>query len=434
MVSKKTFNGLKDHAEPEIRRVALDQTLLQLLFLGFEKGPGTFMNTLLDPPSQSALNAASVSLQKLQAVKSLGSGNLELTPLGAHCAGIPAPPVVGKRKFAVNIIYFQCVSTHFSIYKVLVLGSVLGCRTAALAMAAGISVGRSPFLRVERPRGKRRGDDDAEDFERAKQQQMLEERGKYFKKVGNSDHALLAAVFLEWKATDAGGGARKRFCEKLGLSFPGLREMGQLANQLDSSLRAAGFTDTSEANRNMSNWRIIHSCAVAAMAPAHLVKIRRPATKYQETAEGAQEKDGEARELKFFIRTESVDAKNGEERVFIHPSSANFTNGNYACPYLVFNSMVRTSKPFVRDVTECSCYSLLLFGGDLEVKASKGVIVVDGWAEFSANPRIGSLLGGLRNKFDDLLTEKIRTPSLEISNANEMQLIVKLIATDGLGS
>ena len=106
MISKKTFDGLKDHADPEIRRVALDQTLLQLLFLGFEKGPGTFMNTLLDPPSESSLNAASLSLQKLQAVNLMGSGHLELTPLGAHLAGIPAPPIVGKCKIARQCLFY----------------------------------------------------------------------------------------------------------------------------------------------------------------------------------------------------------------------------------------------------------------------------------------------------------------------------------------
>jgi hypothetical protein len=39
------------------------------------------------------------------------------------------------------------------------------------------------------------------------------------------------------------------------------------------------------------------------MAPSQLAKVLRPATTYQETSERAKEKDGQARVLKFFIRT-----------------------------------------------------------------------------------------------------------------------------------
>jgi ATP-dependent RNA helicase DHX57 len=179
---------------------------------------------------------------------------------------------------------------------------------------------------------------------------------------------------------------------------------------------------------------------VSSMAPSQLVKVRRPPVKYQETAEGAQEKDGESRGLKFFVRIDTESSSTNEmsraqeERVFIHPSSANFTTGSYNCPWLVYHSLVRTSKAFLRDVTECSAYALLLFGGELEVQAASGVILVDGWAQLSANARIGSLIGGLRKKVDELLTKKVADPSFELANTLEMNLIVKLIRTDGLGT
>jgi len=48
LISRKTYSRLPEHGEPEIRRCALDQTLLSLLFLGVERGPGTFMRTLLE--------------------------------------------------------------------------------------------------------------------------------------------------------------------------------------------------------------------------------------------------------------------------------------------------------------------------------------------------------------------------------------------------
>ena len=174
-----------------------------------------------------------------------------------------------------------------------------------------------------------------------------------------------------------------------------MKDMAQLVNQLDGSLRAAGFEASRESDRNANSWRILRACAVASMAPGQLVRLLRPSTKYVDTAEGALENDGVARELKFFIRQEepprggvgwdasetpspspsSQDPKIVEERVFLHPSSANFTVGNYHCPWLVYHSLVRMSKSFLRDVTDCSDYALLLlFGGSLDAQAQNEVI------------------------------------------------------------
>ena len=152
---------------------------------------------------------------------------------------------------------------------------------------------------------------------------------------------------------------------------------------------------------------------------------------------GSIEKEGKAKELKFFIRGGSDDSNSGgsgdvrirdgvkEERVFIHPSSHNFAVGSYSCPWLVYHRLVRTSKAFVSDATECNPYALLLFGGAMEVRASQGLIVLDDWIRLSANARIGSLIGGLRQKVDGLLERKVADPSLDIAGSTEMKLITE---------
>lgn len=434
LISKATHAKLHDHTAPEITRCALDQTLLSLLFLGVEKGNGSFLSTLLDPPKQQSVDAATYSLQKLGALTEIGDNLLQLTPLGMHLAGIPAPPVVGKSKLNVSGSNgFEKFSNVKS--SVLVMGSILGCRRAALAMAAGISTGRSPFLRVDIPRHKKGMDLSIEEM---KQQVVLEERAKLFELSGNSDHAMLAAAFTNWEDLRQGGGERKKYCEKLGLSFTGMRDILQLVNQYDSALTSAGYGSTLESDRNAQSWRVLRTCAISAMAPGQLVRVHRPSTKYESTAEGAREKGGVAKELKFFIRPDAAsvpaDAKYKDERVFIHPSSALFAVGNYSCPWLVYHSMVKTSKPFLRDATECSAYALLLFGGNLEVEARNSIITVDGWVTLSANARIGALIRGLRSKMDDLLAKKIENPNIEIADSPEMRLIVTLLFTDGMGS
>jgi ATP-dependent RNA helicase DHX57 len=302
------------------------------------------------------------------------------------------------------------------------MGSILGCRTGALAMAAGISVGRSPFLRIDS-----RGNE--------ANQSILQERISLLESCGNSDHAMIACAFMKWQSLAAGGRERKEWCEKIGLSFNGMKDMSQLVKQYDSSLSMSGFLPSSESDTNSRSWRVLRTCAVASMAPDQLVRVVRPATKYDETAEGARLKQGEAKEHKFFIRTKDNDkaSKEKDERVFIHPSSALFSAGTYSCPWLVFHSMVRTSKPFLRDATECSAYGLLLFGGNLTVESRNNTILVDGWVQLSANARIGALIQGLRSRMDNLLKQKIDNPSISISDTSEMQLIVKLLRTDGLG-
>lgn len=422
LISKATLYNIPLHGEPEIKRCALEQTLLSLLFLGLENGTGSFLNSLLDPPSKESVDAAVFCLSKLGAVSQNGHG-LTLMPLGMHLAGIPAPPVVGK---------------------LLVMGSMLGCRSAAISIAAGMSAGKSPFLKID---NFHRKSDDEDGEKAAKNAEILKEREALFQQVGNSDHAMFCAAYSKWNDTRGGGGAKKQICQSLGLSTVGMRDISQLVRQLDSSLRSVGFTETHDSDKNANSWRIIRSLVVAALAPGNLIRVLRPSTKYAETLEGAVEKDGVAKELKFFKRgdtsvtnenndttTSQIRKYNGvcEERVFIHPSSSMFSVGTYGCPWLVNHQLVRTSKPFIRDATECSSYSLLLFGGEINVQVAKDLIIIGDYVHLSANARIGALIGGLRKKIDDLLAQKVKDPNLDISSKIEMRLIVKLLVSDGL--
>jgi hypothetical protein len=61
----------------------------------------------------------------------------------------------------------------------------------------------------------------------------------------------------------------------------------------------------------------------------------------------------------------------------------------------------------------------------MEVKASKGLIMIDDWIRLSANARIGSLIGALRRRVDDLLELKVTDPSVDIVGSTEMKLITE---------
>ena len=116
--------------------------------------------------SRFGYSAAIGSLESLGALERAAS-SLKLTPLGYHLARIPAPPRIGK---------------------LLVMGSLLGCRNVALSVAAGISTGRTPFQRISGAL-KKPSDRDVQD------QRILEERQSIIDSVGNSDHLLIAVLF-----------------------------------------------------------------------------------------------------------------------------------------------------------------------------------------------------------------------------------------------
>lgn len=74
------------------------------------------------------------------------------------------------------------------------MGSILGCRKAALAMAAGMSIGRSPFLRIDTNHRRGNNEDEKTSIEDMKNERILEERKALMTKVGNSDHSLLGTL------------------------------------------------------------------------------------------------------------------------------------------------------------------------------------------------------------------------------------------------
>ena len=285
LISTKTYNKLPEHGEPEIRRCALDQTILSLIFLGLEDGSGQFLRLMLDSPSQQSIESALYSLEKTGALN-MDDGLAFLTPLGTHLAGIPAPPAVGK---------------------LLVMGCLLGCRSLSVAIAAGLSAGRSPFLRINSfNNGKQRGKDDVEqEKEQLANNRVLEERAALFKTVGNSDHVMLGKAFLSWKECQ-GASERRRFCDKLGLAFNSMRDILALTRQLDSSLTTSGFLPSKECNRNESSWRIVRSMLVASLSPTQVVRVQRPSTKYTETVEGKMLGIGIHFVLALFLKTTPI--------------------------------------------------------------------------------------------------------------------------------
>lgn len=118
-------------------------------------------------------------------------------------------------------------------------------------------------------------------------------------------------------------------------------------------------------------------------------------------------------------------------RVFVHPSSINFSVTKYDSAWMVYSEIVETSKVFVRQCSSVPVYALLLFGGTVEVDHVNGKVSVDTWANVSAPPKVGVLVRDLRARLDRLLSVKLEQPEVEVSENAIVSVALELLRTDG---
>ena len=77
--------------------------------------------------------------------------------------------------------------------------------------------------------------------------------------------------------------------------------------------------------------------------------------------------------------------------------------------------------------------SLLLFGGEVDVRHEDGTVVIDGQISFEAPGRVAVLVRELRAELDKLLSDKLASPEIEIGAHPVVAAIVSLINTEKAG-
>lgn len=118
-------------------------------------------------------------------------------------------------------------------------------------------------------------------------------------------------------------------------------------------------------------------------------------------------------------------------RVFLHPSSVNFSCGKFESGWVVYSDLVQTSKVFVRESSMVPVYAVLLFGGAISVHHGEGLVRVDGWATFKAPARIAVLVRELRAEVGALLGRKVTDPGLDLGGSRVVEAMHHLLSTDG---
>uniref|UniRef100_A0A3B3QJM3 Putative ATP-dependent RNA helicase DHX57 n=1 Tax=Paramormyrops kingsleyae TaxID=1676925 RepID=A0A3B3QJM3_9TELE len=394
---------LAEQQIPEIQRVPLEQLCLRIKVLDVfaERPLEDVFSRLIEPPLPGGLDAAKQRLQDLGAL----TPEEKLTPLGYHLACLPVDVRIGK---------------------LMLFGAIFRCLDPALTIAASLAF-KSPFVRSK--------------WQYLNQWEM---------EWGDS---LMLHCTQGWcAAARKGNQAGFQFCRENFLSGRVLQEIASLKRQFAELLSDIGFVKEElkardierlssrgtdgilegtgfEANLNSDNIKLISAILCAALYP-NVVQVRAPQGKYKLTSKGAVKMQPKAEELRFMTKRDGC--------VHIHPSSINYTVRHYDSPYLVYHEKVKTSRVFIRDCSMASVYALVLFGGgQVSIELLRGEFVVsldDGWIRFAAaSHQVAELVKELRWELDQLLEDKIRSPSMDLCSCPRgsriISMIVNLIST-----
>ncbi|KAG0126597.1 P-loop containing nucleoside triphosphate hydrolase protein [Tuber indicum] len=387
LYTRNAENKMAERPEPELKRVPLEQTCLAVKAM--EDDVRGFLAGALTPPDTMAVEGAMRLLERMGAI-----ADDDLTALGRHLVLIPAD--------------LRCS-------KLMVYGAIFGCLDVSVTIASILTT-RSPFINTPATR-------DACQLARASFAH------------GQGDLLADCHAHQEWTRLRQTTSVRdvKRWCEENHLSHHTLLDISSNRAQYISSLKEIGFlplsssfSDFASLNQNQEN-SVLHRALIAAAFNPQIARIALPEQRFAGSASGALAVDPEARTIKYYTHSSG--------RAFVHPSSTlfgatGFTGDARFLSY--FSKMETNNKVYLKDVTPTNAYSLLLFGGALEVDTTGRGITVDGWLKLRGWGRIGILVARLRAMLDQVLQDKIDDPGLELAGNEVVACVARLVGSNGV--
>lgn len=404
---------MRPYQVPEMLRMPLVELCLQikLLSLGHIK---PFLSEALEPPKVEAMDSAISLLYEVGALE----GDEELTPLGHHLAKLPVDVLIGK---------------------MMLYGAMFGCLSPILSVAAFLSY-KSPFVYPK---------DERQNVERVKLTLLndkLDGPGNTNDIDRQSDHLLMMTAYKRWERilTEKGAKAAQKFCNSFFLSSSVMfmiREMriqfGTLLADIGLITLPKGYQVDGKRMGSLDSW--LSDASQPFNIYAHhssILKAILCAGLYPNVAAGEQ---GIVAAALSSLKQSSNTANSGRtvwfdgrREVHIHPSSINSNSKGFQYPFLVFLEKVETNKVFLRDTSVISPYSILLFGGSINVQHQTGQVTIDGWLKLTAPAQIAVLFKELRLALHSILKELIRKPeNATVLNNEIIKSIITLLLEEG---
>lgn len=393
-------NLMRPYQIPEMLRMPLVELCLQikLLSLGSIK---PFLLKALEPPSEEAIRSAISLLYEVGAIQ----GNEELTPLGYHLAKLPVDVLIGK---------------------MLIYGGIFGCLSPILSISAFLSY-KSPFIYPK---------DEKQNVDRAKLALLTDKVGgenDLNDGNGQSDHLLMMVAYRKWEKIlrENGVKAAQQFCTSYFLSSSVMYMIRDMRMQFATLLADIGLISiptsyqiTRRKQNKLDSW-LSDASQVFNMYSNHsaIVKAIVCAGLYPNVATSEEGIVGSA--LSTLKRNAGSPSKgvvwyDGRREVHIHRSSVNSGLKTFKYPFLVFLEKVETNKVYLRDTTIISPYSILLFGGSINVQHQTGLVLVDDWLKMAAPAQTSVLFKQLRLTLHSILKGLISKPQAISVTSNEV--------------
>ncbi|VVA94126.1 unnamed protein product [Arabis nemorensis] len=403
---------MRPYQVPEMLRMPLVELCLQIKLLGLGHIK-PFLSKALEPPSEGAITSAVSLLHEVGAVE----GDEELTPLGHHLAKLPVDVLIGK---------------------MLLYGGIFGCLSPILSIAAFLSY-KSPFVYPK---------DEKQNVDRVKLglfSDNLEKSSDLNNSDKQSDHLLMMVAYDKWVKIlhERGMKAAQRFCESKFLSSSVMRMIRDMRVQFGTLLADIGLINLPKTGEfagrkkeNLDVWfsdqtqpfnmysqqpQVVKAILCVGLYP----NIAANDKGITEAAVNNLTKQGN--------QTNSYSAwYDGRREVHIHPSSINSNFKAFQYPFLVFLEKVETNKVYLRDTTIVSPFSILLFGGSINVHHQSGSVTIDGWLKLAAPAQTAVLFKELRLTLDSILKDLIRKPEKSGIVHNEVvKSMVHLLIEEG---
>eukprot|EP00924_Labyrinthula_sp_SR-Ha-C_P014588 augustus_masked-scaffold_34-processed-gene-2.32-mRNA-1 protein AED:0.32 eAED:0.32 QI:0/-1/0/1/-1/1/1/0/1354 len=399
LYSKSKFSSLLDHEIPEIKRISLDKTCLEILNLESLKKnnlESTF-DDFLEPPKKTQVASSIFFLSQIEALVLINSSRnqYKLTGLGQILARLPLDVLVGK----------LCV-----------YGYLLGVLEESIVLASILSAGSFFIFNPK----------DVDEINQARQELYTENNII----EGQSDHLLYYFTFMKWSNLNTNK-ERSAYSKRFFLNEKTLFEIKKTMKDIKKELRTEGFVGENIRQKNLFNKEklsLLKTLLTAGFYP-NMMNVLYPNQKYIETKGGNVQKEHEAQRIKFHIR--NFEEENPRLRVFLHPSSLNFTRNSYISPWLVYTEILTTSKTFVRQSSACLPYSILFFTGDYEILYKEGLVRIDDWIILRCHPTVAILLLILKKILDSELKIELEENRGNASSSDTLELVKRLVVSSG---
>jgi HrpA-like RNA helicase len=345
---------LKQSAEPEIKRIPLEEVCLNIVAAQLATNCAQFLAQMPEPPKSESVKAALDILTQVGAIEvddDAESASYEkLTPLGKYLAKLPVDCRFGK---------------------MLVYGALFRCFSATVTIVAALSASKSPFVSPSASA--------ADDNYRSTHQKF---------KHPNSDFLTFVNI---WNAFEAASNQKKahQFCRHHKLNISALKEISDGRKEYLKLIKSVGLLDdqydisssSHKLNSCSQEEAIVHSVVCAGLYPnIGLLDV---------TANG------------------KVCIKRENDTLLVHRDSVNVVEKQLSLKrWLLYCEKFSTSHTvFISTTCFVHPFAIILFGDIIEIQHLSRSVIIDKTYDLTLAARNAMIFVKLREQMNEAIEE-----------------------------